>query len=249
MLACVETSEWDTAPVVRGAGGSAPASSGLPGGNSPLFTQRTAWLRKETQNEASYPQVSEGETSVSLRSRSHAHHSGLYFYDDFWLSYTLEIPAVTIAFSIPQFCSCTKTSRVIHLVPMCSWFLCLEETVVKYYAIKRSPEQQWYFSPSPEEKLLNLLWISTRCLMPHVFSCAYCSSVADRVAKRIIQHKLKCMRVLKSYEREEVAVLSWPKYSTNVPHTALDAVNSSLSSTTRNIPMWVSCVLVTISRT
>lgn len=164
------------------------------------------------------PKVSEGETSVSLRSQSHAHLSGLYFCNDFWLSYTLEISAVTIAFSIPQFCSCTKTSRVIYLVPMCSWFLCLEETVVKYYAIKRSPEQRWYFSPSPEEKLLNLLGISTRCLMPDIFSCAYCSSVADRVAKQIIQHKLKCMHVLKSYKREEVAVLSWPKYSTNFPH-------------------------------
>lgn len=52
------------------------------------------------------------------------------------------------------------------------------------------------------------------------FFPVYCVSVGDRVAKELIQDKLKCIHVLKWYAREETAVLSWPKGSANFPHVS-----------------------------
>lgn len=65
-------------------------------------------------------------------------------------------------------------------------------------------------SPTRGEAL-NLLWISAGWLTPGIFSCAYCASAGDTVAKEIIQGNLKRMHALKWYERRQ---LVWAYLST-----------------------------------
>lgn len=60
--------EWGTAPALGADGGSCPASSGIPGGSSPLFDCAS---REKMRHPI--PKAREGGTSASLRSQSLAH--------------------------------------------------------------------------------------------------------------------------------------------------------------------------------